>query len=244
MSIAFSESTNYTGICELIDDLVGTNTTSYSLAKKARDVNTALDKVWSIIFNSGGGGTWQFDDITHTKYPIITTNLVSGQRDYSFTTDEQSNYILDIYKVMVKNSSTGIYVELDPVDQQGESANSTMNDGQNLTGIPTQYDKTANGIFLDLIPSYSATNGLKIWINREPLYFTSSDTTKKAGFAGIFHEYLALRPAYNYAQRHGLDNADKLKREMLEMELAIEKYYGNRIRDEKRILTPFSEDNK
>lgn len=242
MSIVFSESTTKTGICELIDDLVGTDTTSYSLAKKARDVNLALDKVFSIIFRAGG--SWQFDDANHTDYPILTTNLVSGQRDYTFTEDSGGNLILDIYKVMVKGSD-GVFRDLTPIDQQGFDTNElnpavnhhTINDGQNGTGTPTAYDKTGNGIFLDLIPNYNSTGGLKIFVNREASYFTSADTTKVAGFAGLFHEYLALRPAYMYAQRHGLENANRLKQEMLEMELGIEKYYGQRERDTSRRMT-------
>lgn len=252
MSLQFSSSSDGVGICELIDDLVGTSTVSYPLAKKARDINLALDKVWSIIFRQGG--KWNFDDSNHTAYPIITTNLVSGQRDYSFTTDQQGNLILDIYKVMAKDEN-GVYRDLVPIDQQGDDTklsyapydganHNTINDGQNTTGTPTAYDKTANGIFLDLIPNYNSTNGLKVFINREASYFTSTDTTKKAGFAGIFHEYLALRPAYMYAQRKGLENADRLKREMLEMEVAIEKYYGERERDVKRRIVPAWQDNK
>lgn len=227
MSITFSN------IVSLIESNTKSNSTSYPIAEKVIDINLALDKVWDTILPNMG--TWQLDDTNHTDYPIITTNLVSGQRDYPFLTDEQGNLILDIYKVMVADSN-GVYTEVVPKDVQSEKDTSSFFDGQNATGKPTRYDKTANGIFLDLIPNYNYTNGLKVYINREASYFTVSDTTKKPGFAGIYHEYLALRPSYMYALRNGLQNTNILKQEMLEMEKAIEKYYANRSKDEKPTL--------
>jgi len=111
----FSDVANKSGIVELIDANTGSNSISYTIEDKTRDINLALDRVFSLIFSVGG--TWQFDDSNHTDYPIITTNLVSGQRDYSFVTDGAGNFILDIYKVMV-DDGTGIFRELTPVDQQ------------------------------------------------------------------------------------------------------------------------------
>lgn len=235
MSLTFSN------IVSTINSNVQATDTSYPLAQKVIDINSALDKVFSLIFRSDG--RWQFDDNNQTDYPIITTNLVSGQRDYSFVTDESGNLILDIYKVMIKNGATGDYVELTPVDQQGETP-ITMVDGNDSTGVPTCYDKTGNGIFLDLIPNYNSTDGLKVFINREGSYFTVSDTTKKPGFAGLFHEYLALRPSYQFAYRKGLQNVTAIQNEMLRMEQEITKYYGNREKDTIKRIVPMVENNR
>lgn len=242
MSLELSE------IITLIDDNVQTDSVKYPVASKVRDINVALDKVWSIILPAAG--KWQLDDTNHADYPIITTNLVQGQRDYSFTSDEQGNLILDIYKVQIKDPS-GIYRDLLPVDQQAQSTlptdipniaagipPSTMTDGQETQGVPTCYDKTGNGIFLDLVPAYDSIDGLRIFINREASYFTVGDTTKKPGFAGIFHEYLALRPSYQYAYRKGLQNTVALQSEMLRMESEMKAYYGRRDKDTRKRLSP------
>lgn len=221
-------SINFTQITELIDRNCKSNSASYTLVDKTADINLALDYVYATIFNCGG--TWQFDDSNHTDYPIITTDLVANQRDYSFVADEQGNLTLDIYKVLVKDAN-GIYQEVIPVDVQSDKNMSGFFDGQNLTGTPTHYDKTANGIFLNKIPSYNSVGGLKIYINREGSYFLTSDTTKKPGFAGLYHEYLALRPSYQYAYRNGLENINVLRDEMLLMEDKIKKHYGKRERD-------------
>lgn len=237
MSLTFSQ------IIALIDRNCKTNSTSYPLADKTADINLALSDVWAIIFEKGG--KWQYDDSSHTDYPIITTDLVSGQRDYSFVTDQQGNLILDIYRVMVKGPD-GIYRDITPVDQQSDKTENVYGfiNGVGTTGTPTKYDKTGNGIFLDSIPDYNSTAGLKIFINREGSYFTTSDTTKKAGFAGTLHEYLALSPSFKYAWRNGLKNTVAINNELLKMERKITKYYGNRERDVTRRMIPNVENNK
>jgi len=232
-------SLTYTQVVSQIRKRTGNTTTDdYSASDLTTDINLAYDRVLSLIFKADG--RWQFDDSNQTDYPIITTDIVSGQRDYSFTTDENGNLVLDIYKVMIKDAN-GVYVELLPVDQQSrdsiENPIMSMVDGRDLTGQPNKYDKSANSIFLDVIPNYNSTGGLKIWINREPSYFTTSDTTKKAGFAGIFHEYLVVRPAWIYATDHNLNNVNALRDEMLLLEKEIENYYGSRNKDEILIIT-------
>lgn len=227
MSLTFTELTTLT------DDIAKSNSTSYPVAKKVRDINMGLDKVFSIIFEVGG--TWQFDDSNHTDYPIIQTNLVDGQRDYQFVEDGSSNLVLEIHKVLVATED-GIYQELKPVDQQTDPAMHNFWDGQDVEGTPYRYDKTANAIFLDPIPSYNETNGLKVYINREASYFTTSDTTKKAGFAGIFHKYLAYYAAYEFAFRNGLKTQGQIYERMLQLEKDIREYYGRRQKDVKPVL--------
>lgn len=239
MSLQFSNTTDKDGIIQVIEQNCGFNDGDISndttkLKQFTGAINLALDKVYSIIFKSGG--TWQFDDSNHLNYPIITTDLVSSQRDYTFTADTSGNLILDIYKVFVKDQS-GEYFEVFPVDVQSQNGTEGFSDGLNTTGIPFTYDKTANGIFLDPVPSYNATDGLKIYINREGSYFDYTDTIKKPGFAGLYHEYLALRPSYQYAYRNSLANTNVLKVEMLEMEKAIATHYGSRERDTRKRLT-------
>lgn len=204
------------------------------------DINIALDDAFSIIFKSAG--TWQFDDISHTDYPIIKTDLVSGQRDYTFTEDEQGNLILDIYKVMIKTPD-GKMVDIKPVDRN--KSGRALESFETLTqGTPTEYDKLSNGIFLDPIPSYGSVGGLQIFINREGSYFSTSDTVKKPGFAGLFHEYLALVPAYKYARDKQMKNVSLLERDVQAMEEKIRQYYATRERDIIRKMTPLMENNR
>lgn len=240
MSIVYSDTTNKSGIIQLIEQNCGFNDGGVSgdstlLAQFTGQVNATIDEILGFLFPKGG--TWQLDDSNHTDHPFIYTNIVSGQRDYSFDTDEQGNVVLDIYRVMVADSG-GTFAEIKARDQQTANSNNSNTtsyiDGQNTAGVPTTYDKTGNSIFLDPVPNYDYTNGLKVFINREGSYFTSSDTTKKLGFASLYHEYLALKPSYNYARANSLNNREVLKRDMLEMRQAIIDYYGTREKDVKK----------
>lgn len=239
MSIPFNDTTNYKGLVQLYERELGFNQGDVSgnatrLKQFTADCNVALDDFFALAIPASG--TWQLDDSNQTDYPIIKTNLVSGQQDYSFTTDESGNLILDIYKVLILPSATATtYQEICPIDQQSETTDVDTETGS--TGTPCWYDKTANGIFLDPKPNYNATLGLKILINREATYFTSSDTTKKPGVTGLFHSYFYLKPALEEARRKSLTMERKLKEKVLELEDGIKKYYGHRSRDERFALT-------
>lgn len=237
MAMVFSDTTDRDGIVELVEDLTGTQsstTSSYTLKTKTRDINNAYARYF--LLGVEAEGRWQLDDTNHTKYPIITTNLVSGQQDYSFTVDEQSNQILDIYRVEILDS-TGNGVLLTPIDQydvKGQALTEFMSENAQ----PTYYDKTANGIILYPAPNYNYTNGLKIYFNRTPSYFVYTDTTKTPGIPDVFHEYLAIRPAYQYCLRKGLPQKNDLKTDVLELENFIRTYYSNRSKDEPKAMTP------
>lgn len=232
-------SINFTNICNKIWRSTGTNSTNYTAANIAIDVNIAQDEVWAEALKNNG---WNVDDFNQTDYPIITTNLVSGQRSYAFTTDGSSNRILDIYKVQVKDSS-GVYQDIELVDQQADCP-STMTDGQNLTGTPTSYDLTGNGIFLDLIPSYNSTNGIRIFIDREPTYFVSSDTTKVSGIDPLCHDFLYLKPAYEYARDKNLPQAEKLFRDLQVSMAKVKERYGTRQKNLVNRMTGLKQDNR
>lgn len=228
----------FSEILDLIQRLTNTQnttTSSYPLAAKTTDVNNALNVFMLRAIRAEGN--WQVDDTNQVDYPIIFGDIVSGQQDYTFASDETGNQILDIYKVRVKDSS-GNWNTLKQVDLQNgndDDLNSTT------TNIPTKYRLTSNGIFLIDIPNYSLDDALEIYINRTPTYFTTSDTTKKAGIPYVFHEYLAIRPAYFYCLEKGLPQAVGLGNELLKFEGdedrgitgMIESYYAKRNKDEK-----------
>lgn len=245
MSHAFNDTTNLSGLVQNFELEIGANvgdvsgnTTRLKLYTVA--ANSALADYWRIALPASG--TWQLDDSNHSDYPIITTNLVASQRDYAFTLDGSSNLVLDIYKVLVADSA-GAFSEIRPVDAQGDDTSSFWN-GQNATGTPIRYDKTGNGIFLDPIPSYNRTAGLKVYINREASSFIYTDTTKKPGVPGLHHRYFYLRPAEEYARRNNLANYPLLRDERLRMEADIAEYFSFRSRDESKRLSVTQEDNR
>ena len=255
MSVPFSNTstTGAIGQIQLCEDYCGFNTGDISgnqtfLQKFTSYINLGLDDAWSIVLQATG--KWHMDDSNFTDYPIILSNLVSGQRDYPFVSDGSGNIILEIYRVMVADP-TGTYHEIYPVDQfqttekTGNLENTdAMINGLNASGTPTRYSKTGNGIFLDVIPNYNSTKGLKVFIDREASYFVTSDGTKKAGFAGIFHQYLALFASEFYAGIKSLANLKKLNADKMQMRRDIQEYYARRDKDTPKRMMPNVENNK
>lgn len=242
--LQFNDTSTHRGIVQIYEKEIGANRTDISgntdkLKELTADVNLAFDDFTAIAVQAGG--THQWDDSNHTDYPIIRTAIVSGQRDYSLTTDGSSNLILDIYKVRIADAS-GNWIDLTPVDVQSER--DTLSFSGTTTGMPYRYDKTANGIFLDPIPNYSRSASLEIYINREASYFAYTDTTKKPGVPGIFHRYFAIRPAEDYARRNNLTNYNKLVAERLAMEQSIREYFGLRQKDKRTRLSAGTDSNK
>jgi hypothetical protein len=263
MSIQFNDTSTYKGLVQRYEREIGANFGDISgnttlLKDFTAEVNITLDEIFRIGFSNSG--TWQLDDnstyesdgTTLRGYPIIKANIVSGQRDYSFLTDDYGNYILDIYRVFAKVSSSGVYKEIFPIDVQSENDITSFVDGLNTSGTPTRYDKTSNGIFLDPVPNYNSTLGLMVYVNREPSYFVSTNTTKVAGIPGNLHRYLYLRPALNYARNKNLSNYQKIADEVLKYEGdedrgiigIIARTFGRRERDIKRRLTANRESTK
>lgn len=242
MSIAFSDTTNKDGLIQRIEQELGLDDGHISgnatrLKVWTGSINLALDKAYHTIFKADG--RWQFDDNNHTTYPILTGNIVANQRDYSFTADSDNNLVLDIQRVFYRTSTTTPYYELFPIDVQtaDEGEVSTFVNGMNLSAQPTKYDKTATGIFLDTLPPANVTNGLKIYVNREGSYFTSSDTTKVAGFSGLYHEYLVLEPCYRHARANSLEKREVFKRDYFELENKIEEFYSKRDRHDRTVVS-------
>jgi hypothetical protein len=253
MSLVFNDTSTLKGLVQIYEKEIGANQGDVSgntakLKAFMADCNLALDDFIAQAIKSSG--KWQFDDSNQTDYSVIYTNLVSGQQDYSFTTDETGNLILDIYKVMVLPSATATtYGDVYPVDTQTDEDIGGLASESGSVGTPTRYDKTANGIFLDPIPNYNATKGLKVYINREGSYFAYTDTTKKPGVPGLFHKYLALKPAMDYARRNNLANVNRIELEVAKYEaesgpVSIKEYFSRRSRDERPRLTIKMESNK
>lgn len=247
MSIQLSDTTNYNGLVQFYEEAIGANPTDVSgstiaFKKFCARLNRAIDSYHLIWAKSAG--TWQADDANFTTYPILTKNIVSGTRDYLLDEDGTGNDITDISKVLILPSSTATqYIEITPVDELNTSTSEILLN--TLTGVPTQYGKLSNALFLDRIPNYSVSAGIKIIVNREGSYFTTaSDVTKKPGVPA-YHEYFYLKPAYEYAQIKGLSNLKELEKAVIDLEGSerlgitgkIQEFFSRRERDVRNIMT-------
>lgn len=236
------------GIVQVLEDLTSTqsaSTSSYPLATKTRDINMAFDDYQTIVTEASG--TWQLDDSNHTKYPNMKFNLLSGQQDYNFTEDEQGNQVQDIYRVECKDAN-GQWQLLKAVDEMNFTE--AISHIDTLSGTPTEYWKTANGIFLKVKPNYNqrlveeGEAGLRMFFTRSPSYFTTSDTTKEPGIPNAHHRYLAVKPAYWYWLPKDSQRASLYFAELQKIEKMISDSVSQRVRDEKPRLIPNRESSK
>ena len=225
----YSNSSTKEGIVEEIDFYASTNSSSYPIEQKTRNVNRRLDEVVALIL--GADGRWEWDDSNQTDLPIGTATLVDNQQDYNV----EGATFLEITRVEVLNIN-GNYQELIPMDQR-DIRRQALSEFQKTAGMPRYYDKMGDSIFLYPKPSTSnvtAAKGLQVYFKRVASYFTTSDTTKVPGFAPTFHRYLSVGAALDYAEAKELTSKiNILVPKLLKLEQSIIQHYSQRSKDEK-----------
>lgn len=247
MSLQFSNTTTKRGLVQFYEKEIGSDygyvsNNAERLAEFTARVCKALDDY--LLIWAKNAGTWQADDINHTDFQIITTNITSGRRDYSWVTDENGNRVVDLSKVLILPSSTATeYQEIYPIDELHTEMTDILTG--TAQGVPSQYGKMSNSILLDPIPSYSVNNGVKMVVNREGSYPTTADTTKIIGVP-VYHEYFYLKPAYEKARISNLSNLGELEKAVIDLEGSerlritgkIADFFSKRAKDERNIMNP------
>jgi hypothetical protein len=199
-------------------------------------LNIARDKADSIILASDG--QWQGDDKNHSDISIILTDLVANQRYYTIDTDEQGNEILEIHRAYILQN--GIYTLLEPIDETKYPA---FYNGQDATGVSSRYGKRGNAVVLEYPSASNVTDGLKLDITRTSEYFTTVDTTKKAGL-GLYDVYLADWATFEYAGSNSLANTNITFQRIQMMEQEMQDYFSRRNQDTPKRLAVYPHNNK
>lgn len=230
----FNDSTNENGLIQDITSITGATTTDYTLKERTRDINNAYSRIAYLIIQSDGRMQW--DDTNHINQPISTDDLVSGQEDYNIfeAAPAALKDWLTIEQVEILNQDN-LGVKLTSIDKRNVKV--AWTEYRKTDGQPVVYDFNGTSMLLKPNPNYNKTDGLIIYFQRSPSFFTSTDTTKRPGFASIFHSYLSLVPSYRWARDKGLPNRDVLKRDIDEMEVAIGTHYSKRSQYEIPVLT-------
>lgn len=198
----FSDTTNKNGIIQTIEYLCGMadgqiSGDSTELKRFTGRINAAFDLITPLLLSASTA--LKFDDLNHSDFPVGTTNLVSGQADYTFSEDDNSLDILRIIAVKILTSSSATqYTDLEIIDGSDAKALDAISPNSLDTGVPSSAYIKGNSVFLNPKPNFSATNGIKIFFEREVSYFASTDTTKEPGIPKPYHELLALHPAHEW----------------------------------------------
>lgn len=236
--MVYSDTSTNSGLLQEIESIVfgseyGTITSdTTNLQTFTRYANQGLDKVVTKILESDN--RWQYDDSTYTDLPVATTTLVANQQDYSLSVSH-----LKILGVSIKDNS-GNWVKLQPIDPQDLKYQDRA-EFFKTAATPVYYDVLANSVFLYPAPAsgnVTLSGGLKVYFQREPNYFATTDTTKKPGFPSIFHRLVALWAAYYYLQANSSGKANNIADEIKKMEGELQSYYSRRNVEQKPRIMP------
>lgn len=223
--MVFSDTSGLGGLVEDIDFLCTTDSTSYPLKDKARNINRHYYVAISDILKASG--RVQFDDPNNTGSPIYTATLVADQKNYALPTN-----LLKVEAVEVKNSN-GDWIRLSEIDEA--DLTSSITDFQKTSGMPKYYDLKGGQVYLYPAPSSTDTtlsSGLKLHLQREIDTFASTDTTQEPGIAEPFHRILSLGAAYDYLIiNSSQDKSDRIFAQYQNLRQELRKFYGDVNRD-------------
>ncbi len=163
----------------------------YSLDDRTRNVNNVWDEAIAEMFKADPN--WKWDDLNNTDLPCAIATLVGNQDHYSIP-----DSALVIHELRMKNSQ-GDFVILTPKLKR-EFSDSELKS----TGSPDSFYREGNAIFPVPMPDYGYSAGVEISIQRGGNYFIPSDTTKKPGFSSLYHRFLSLGAALDYAIANGM----------------------------------------
>lgn len=220
----FNDATNSLGIVQDVLFRTNTNINEFPLKDITRYANDAYSRVCFAIITADGRMQW--DDANHTDSPYSVANLVANQKDYGVfvaaPTALQDWLMIDYLEI---KDSSGNWTEIQPInrsDIKGQAIDKFMD----VASTPTCYDFNGTQVLLFPATNYNSTGGLKMYFNRAPSYFASTDTTKRPGFATIFHQYI---PMYVAHQWNIISKNDFSMQPMLDkMEMEIGKFYSRR----------------
>lgn len=206
----YSDTTNKSGLlqtcefhCGLSDGYITGNATLK--AQFTTRLNSAFDRVLPRVLAYSHGLRW--DDINHTDHPIGFFDINSGQHDYNVLTDDNNLDIYNIDQVWYLPTSTSTeYLRMNALSSDMRLAALAMSPNPSDTGVPNFYLESNNTLFLYPKPNYTAVNGIKIYFEREPSYFATTDTTKEPGIPKPFHEILALYASLDWLIVYKPDN--------------------------------------
>lgn len=199
-------------------------------------INNALDRFYALAFQYDA--LWNMDDRRYAdsdaELPIATTNLVSGQADYLFSSE-----LLAVTQVFIKDSG-GTWRELSPQDDKN-SPNIYLGA---TSGVPTHYELVGNSIYLNPTPNYNSTGGLKVTFKRNGVKFSYTDGGVAVGIPSLFHAYLARYASLPYLMEKGMPHAGQFSQLINQDEEAIAKFVSNRAKPKRISIGITNENNR
>jgi hypothetical protein len=198
----FSNTTDKNGILQDCEFWTGlgdggiTNKTTLKAQFTSR-VNQGFDRLTPFLYSWTTHLKW--DDTNATDLPIATFDLATSTADYKIAEDDNSLDILNITAVQVLPSATATqYVDVEVIALDDPRAVGCLSPMTGISGPANYVLVRGNTLHFPQTPGYNATNGCRIFFEREQSYFTASDTTKEPGIPKPFHGLLPLYASYDW----------------------------------------------
>jgi len=234
---------NSTGIVQDIEFWTGLGRTTISgdttnlLPEFTGRINAHYHKVVSMILEAQDES--DFDDGNHSDFPIITTDLVALQPDYSIPLSEK---VIQIKRAEITYDGTN-YERLNPIDinEISSPTNATTIGDEFETDKPF-YDFQYGSLFLYPIPQSNVTGGLKLWVTREVLEYSGVagptagevDNADEPGFDENYHRMISLGASLDWILVNQPKNTNlirSIKEELLAYEVRLKNHYGRKLTD-------------
>lgn len=210
-----SETTNQSGLVQRVEFLTRLpyGSTDDQLRTIINLLNNSFEKVMPLLLSYSDYLRW--DDTNNTDKPVAKTNIVSGLSDYKITEDDNSLDVLNITSVWALESASGTeFKKLQRLYPNDENYEKAISPNPSVSGIPTHFAEVGSFTYLYPEPNYSATNGLKLFFEREQTYFTVTGTsgadTTEPGIPKPFHDLLAHYAASDYVMVNRPDDVRTL----------------------------------
>lgn len=201
------------------------------LANFVRLLNARYHQVVTLVLQSQD--EWDFDDINHTDYPILTTSLVANQQDYVIPASEK---VLKFHRVEVTYDGTE-WRKATPLDiGERHAPTNTSSISDDFSTSDPFYDLIANALFLYPIPTSNVTGGLKVWWTREIDEFVAADTTQEPGVDEDFHRMIAVGASLDWAMVFDEKKAARLQN-VWDREVArLQAHYNRKQKDRDLVI--------
>lgn len=227
--------------------LTNTDISSYPDANLLININVWYQKVVSMILEAADDS--DFDDARRTNYPVQTTPLIAGQRDYTMPVSEK---VLKMKRIDVTYDGT-TWVRAMPIDD-GSILFGMGSDTQtdtNFSKAAPRYDIKYNSLWIYPMPlTADAVSGvLRAEWERQIQPFTSADytsvitdSTVVLGYDDPFHPMLAEGAALEYARARQLPQLAQLTTSLVDWETRLRQHYGKKDWDTTLTLIPVYSD--
>lgn len=191
----------FTTLTQDIDFLCGTDSVSYTLADKARNINRHIYEAVTKKWNATKGAF--LDDVNLAGLPTSTDNLIAGTSTYTIPANA-----LKLLQIAILDNA-GNKIKLQNIELSDVSI--AWDQFESTPGTPKYYRLIGRKIELKPAPQtgyVTTTNGLIYHYLREIDEFTSSDTTQESilgenldriGSLGASLDWLIVHDPQKYA---------------------------------------------